>query len=144
MGNFNDLSVVFRVTKMLTILVLLMFSFSCKNEALEAKKELAEVEIDKPEMVVWHIKAVHPEGRTIDVKAIDKEGAIHDIKAIQDSDQRSFMDIKALVGNKQFPVKILVSGDKYTRVKAIAEDSTVYDIKALTPEGDTLDVKGVS
>lgn len=92
---------------------------------------------------IWHIKAIHPEGRTLDVKALDGEGNIYDVKAIQDSDQGQLMDIKALVGVDRLPVKILVSDDRYAPVKAITKDGTIYDIKALTPEGGNLDVKGV-
>src|SRR5438034_9876310 len=32
---------------------------------------------------IWHVKAIHPEGRLLDVKAIDKQGKIHPVKAIQ-------------------------------------------------------------
>ena len=93
---------------------------------------------------IWHIKAIHPEGRTLDVKALDKEGKVYDVKAIQDTDQKHFMDIKALVGEEKLPVKILVSDDDYAPIKAIGPDGTIYDVKAITPEGDKLDVKGVS
>ena len=144
MRNFIDASAVFRLTRVLSFIVLLMVSFSCKDETSEAKMESAEKGVESSEVVIWHIKAVHPEGRLIDVKAMDKDNQLHEVKAFQYSDQRSFMDIKTLVGKKRFPVKILVGGDKYTRIKAIADDSTVYDIKAFTPEGDTLDVRGVS
>ncbi len=129
---------------MVYILGLIMVSFGCKNEALEAEKEVAAVGVEDPETVIWHIKAVHAEGKLLDVRALDKDGKLHDVKAFQYSDQRSFLDIKTLVGEKRFPVKILVGGDKYTRIKAVADDSTVYDIKAFTPEGDTLDLRGVS
>ena len=54
------------------------------------------------------------------------------------------LDIKALVDGKKLPVKILVSSDKYSPVKAIGEDGAVYDIKVITLEGEKLDVKGVS
>lgn len=92
---------------------------------------------------IWHIKAIHPEGWTLDVKALDKDGNIFDVKAIQDSGQRQLMDVKALMEGKKAPVKILVSDDAYAPVKALGEDGTIYDIKALTPEGERLDVKGV-
>lgn len=91
----------------------------------------------------WHIKAIHPEGRTLDVKALDSDGNIFDIKAIQDAGQRQLMDVKALIDGKKAPVKILVSADALAPVKALGEDGTIYDIKALTPEGERLDVKGV-
>lgn len=93
---------------------------------------------------IWHIKAVHPEGRFLDVKALDKDGNIYDVKAIQDAGQRQLMDIKALIGGVRLPVKILVSTDEYAPVKAIGEDGTIFDIKALTSGGERLDVKGVS
>jgi hypothetical protein len=93
--------------------------------------------------VIWHVKAIHPEGRTIDVKALDAEGNIYDVKAIRDTGQRQMMDVKAFVRGEKIPVKILVSNDKYAPVKAIGSDGTIYDIKAL--ENDLkLDVKGVS
>jgi len=96
--------------------------------------------------VVWHIKAIHPEGRLLDVKAIDKAGKIHAIKAFQEVGNNHVLDVKALVGEKKTAVKVLPTkpGDKYAPVKAIAEDGTLLDIKALTPEGVKLDVKGVS
>ncbi len=144
MKKFSNLSIVFRVALRVSILGLLLISFGCKKEAAEGTKEVAKVGEDSPEMVVWHVKAVHPEGRLLEVKALDKDGELHDVKAFQYSDQRSFLDIKTLVGDKRFPVKILVGGDKYTRVKAVAEDSTVYDVMAFSPEGDTLDIRGVS
>ena len=94
--------------------------------------------------VIWHIKALHPEGRILDVKALDKEGNIYDVKAIQYTDQTSLLDIKAFVNGQKLPVKVLVSEDKYMPVKAITDDGVIMDIKALTPDGKRLDVKGVS
>jgi hypothetical protein len=91
----------------------------------------------------WHVKAIHPQGAFLDVKALDKSGKIYDVKAIQDNFQRHLLDVKALVGGEELPIKMLISEDKYTPVKAIATDGTLFDIKALTPEGDKLDVKGV-
>jgi hypothetical protein len=94
---------------------------------------------------MWHIKAIHPEGRTIEVMAFDKEGNSFPVKAIQNTKQRSIIDVKVYVdASRQLSVKILVSNDKYAPVKAIAEDGTIYDIKALSPEGEKLDVKGIS
>lgn len=130
-------------------LVLVFLSlFMVVNSCKEVKDETAvavNTDLTQPfEKVIWHIKAIHPDGKLIDVKAIDRDGDIYDVKAVQNTQQRSFIDVKTLVGEKELPVKLLVSGDKYTRVKALADDGSVYDIKALTPEGDTLDVKGVS
>ena len=92
---------------------------------------------------IWHIKAVHPEGRLLDVKAIDKQGNIYDVKAIEVHGNRHLLDIKAMVGGKRIPVKVLVSEDKLEPVKAILDDGTILDIKALTSDGKRLDVKGV-
>jgi len=138
------LSAVLQGTLVLIFLALFLLPASCKERKKEAPIASNTESSKSFEKVIWHIKAIHPDGRLIDIKAIDKDGDIHDVKAVQNTAQRSFMDIKALVGDSELPVKVLVSGDKYTRVKALADDGSVYDIKALTPEGDTLDVKGVS
>jgi len=50
---------------------------------------------------------------------VDKEGNLFDINAIQDSNQDSFLNIKAFVNEKELPIKILISEDKYAPVKAI-------------------------
>ena len=93
---------------------------------------------------IWHIKAIHPEGRVIDVKALDKDGTAYDVKALQDSDQSSLMDVKAFIGDmNQSPVKILLNNDKFAPVEAIGEDGTIYDIKAMESDGTQLDIKGV-
>ena len=98
------------------------------------------------EDTVWHIKAIHPEGRLLDVKAIDKSGKIHPIKAFQSPGNNHILDIKALVDDKKVAVKVLVKGpgDAFAPVKAIADGGAVIDIKALTADGVKLDVKGVS
>ena len=138
----------FSFVKVLFTAAFLSISTGCiqKEKTTGVKQEpLVSREVaDMNEEVIWHIKAVHPEGRFLDVKALDQEGTIYDVKAIQDSDQRQLMDIKALMGGKKMPVKILVSTDEYAPVKAIGEDGTIFDIKALTAGGERLDVKGVS
>src|SRR5688572_1271892 len=55
------------------------------------------VSLSCAEEKVWHIKAIHPEGRLLDVKAIDKDGKIHSVKAIQEDDNFHLLDVKALV-----------------------------------------------
>src|SRR5205085_1954689 len=82
---------------------------------------------------VWHVKAIHPEGRLLDVKAIDKDGKIQPVKAIEADGNLHLLDIKALVGGKRLPVKVLPKGgtDKYEPVKAITEEGVILDIKAL-------------
>ena len=94
--------------------------------------------------IIWNVKAIHPDGQTIDIKAFDKEGNSFDIKAIQNSDQHSFLDVKALGEGIELSVKMLVSNDRFIPVKAIDRVGTTYDIKAVTAEGEKLDVKGVA
>jgi len=48
--------------------------------------------------VVWHVKAMHPEGYTMDVKAFDSEGNRYDVKVLEDAEQKYIMDVKAFVG----------------------------------------------
>jgi len=130
-----------KITRALCLLSLIS---ACTNSSPQVESEMNEEKADLTTDIIWHIKAIHPEGGIIDVKALDKDGNIYEVKAIQDSDQRQLLDIKALVGEKKLPVKILVSDEEYAPVKAIDEDGTIYDIKALTSTGDKLDVKGVS
>jgi len=94
--------------------------------------------------IIWNVKAVTPEGKNLAVKAFDAEGNVYDVKSTQDSEQHSFMSIKAFVGETELPVKVLDSESEYAPVKAIGQDGTHYDIKALTEEGVKLDVKGIS
>ena len=93
---------------------------------------------------IWHVKAVHPEGKLLDVKAMDNEGVKYDIKAFQRAGNVYVMDIKALYKGGELPVKMLYNDDKFAPVKAIGEDGTIFNIKSFTPEGEILDVKGVN
>ena len=52
---------------------------------------------------IWHVKAVHPEGRLLDVKAVDKDGKLHAVKAIEADGNVHLLDIKALVDGKRLP-----------------------------------------
>ena len=132
-----------RQVSLVILFVFLTFQTGCTEKITETKEDTATVETEMPAEIIWHIKAIHPEGQTIDVKALDADGNIYDVKAIQDSDQRQLMDIKALIGGEKVPVKILMSDDRYAPVKAIGEGGTIYEIKALTGDGKKLDVKGV-
>lgn len=93
--------------------------------------------------VIWNIKAVMPTGITLDVKAFDKSGKQYDVKALENGDTH-VMDVKALDGAAQFPIKVIANDDAMMPVKAIAADGTLLDIKALDPDGNKLDVKGVA
>ena len=94
--------------------------------------------------IMWNIKAVTADGKNLDVKAFDADGNTFDVKATQDSEQHSFMNIKAFVEGAELPVKIMDSSDEYAPIKAIGTDGTIYDIKALTEDNVGLDIKGVS
>ena len=98
------------------------------------------------EPLVWHVKAIHPEGRLLDIKAFDSDGKPINIKAIQTEGNTHLLDVKGLQSGSTLAVKILPkpAGDKYHPVKAVADNGTIYHIKALTAEGKKLDVKGVT
>jgi hypothetical protein len=99
------------------------------------KEEKMEAEM-LPE-IIWHVKAVHPEGKLLDVKAIDVAGTIYDVQAIQDADQQAIhpegrtLDVKALDGQ----------GNIYD-IKAIqdSDQGQLMDIRALV-DADRLPVK---
>ncbi len=93
--------------------------------------------------IVWHVKVIHPEGYTLDVKAIDSAGNRYDVKALENSNQRYIMDVKAFVGGKMLPVKVLVSEDEYKPVVAITDDGVTYQIVAIDKDGKYLEVRGV-
>jgi hypothetical protein len=93
--------------------------------------------------IEWHVKAIHPEGKTLDIKAVDSAGTIHNIKAIQQNEQRYILDIKAFFGKEQFPIKVLLGDAVLSPVKAIGYDGTIYDIKAISEDGKMYPVKGV-
>ena len=109
-----------------------------KKTKKNAKKEVEFKEI------IWNVKAVTLDGKNLDIKAFDAEGNKYDVKAVQDSEQHSFMNIRAFVDKNELPIKILVSEDEFAPVKAIGRDGTIYDVKALTADGTKLDVKGIS
>ena len=140
----KPISVKLNTVRVAAIFGLIALLSACNQRAPEITSNTSQSVVDVPDEIIWHIKAIHPEGRTIDVKALDADGNIYDIKAIQESGQRQVMDIKAFVGEDRLPVKMLLSDDQYAPVKAITEDGTIYDIKALPEAGSKLDVKGVS
>lgn len=131
------------IRKYAFLLGFLILLSACNNSTSEVKKDTVKEDVTKVEDVIWNIKAINPEGKYLDIKVIDQEGNLFEISAIQNSDQDSFLDVKAFVNKKKLPVKILVSKDKYAPVKAIDRGGFSYDIKAITPEGEKLDVKGI-
>jgi len=144
MKKVNNLISRLKFPSILAVLILLIISISCKNSTSEeGDLKLSSELIKTSEETLWHIKAIHPEGRFLDIKAVDAFGSTFDVYAIQRDGQKSIMDIKAYVKGKILPVKILVNEDKFAPVKAIAEDGSVYNIKAIAPNGDRFRVKGV-
>ena len=143
MRKMNNLIVAIR-----NVIIIVIFGFSvlllgCTDSVPKEIQALNKVESKSTTEILWHIKAIHPEGRFLDIKAVDAYGNTFDIKAIQDVNQPSFMNIKAYVSGKILPVKILVNDGKLAPVKAISMDSTFYNIKAIALNGDRLPVKGV-
>lgn len=144
MKNLNYLFRSIRFSGILLVLTLLAISVSCKNSTSEeGDLKLSSEVIKTSEETLWHIKAIHPEGRFLDIKAVDAFGSTFDINAIQRDGQKSIMDIKAYVMGKILPIKVLVNEDKFAPVKAIAEDGSTYNIIAIAPNGDRFRVKGV-
>lgn len=95
------------------------------------------------QQLIWHVKAIHPDGYTLDVKAFDQKGNKYDVKALQDSTQSYIMDVKTFLGSKELPVKVLVSEEEYKPIAAIDEKGNLYEIKAIDIDGKYLSVKGV-
>ena len=126
------------------ILGFLFLVAACNNGPKKDKTSKTETEeIVKVNDVYWNVKAIHPDGKSLDVKAFDKDGKSFDIKAIQNSDQDSFLDVKAIVDGERLPVKMLESENQFVSVAAINNDGIKYYIQAITAEGEKLDVKGV-
>ena len=123
--------------KILFLWLLLFGSVILWNDGLVLAQKVEK------EQVIWHIKAIHPDGYTLEVKAFDKDGAIYDVKALEDVEQRYIMDVTAFKGTKKLPVKVLVSEAEYKPVAAIDEQGKTYEIRALNRDGTFMTVKGV-
>ena len=97
----------------------------------------------KKQKVVWHVKALHPDGHTLDVKAFDSKGNQFDVKALEGFDQRYIMDVKAFVGNEKLPVKVLVSEQEFKPIVAIGGKGEIYHIMAIDKTGKRFKIRGV-
>ncbi|WP_298238251.1 hypothetical protein [uncultured Algibacter sp.] len=129
----------------LFILGVLFLFTACNNSPSKDKTSKTETEeIAKVNDILWNVKAIHPDGQSLDVKAFNEEGKSFEIKAIQNSDQDIFLDIKAIVDDEKLPVKMLQSENQFVPVAAINKEGVKYFIKAITAEGEKLDVKGVA
>jgi hypothetical protein len=128
----------------LLILGFLLLFTACNNNSSKDKTSKTETdEIVKFEDIYWNVKAIHPDGHSLDIKVFNNEGKSFDIKAIQNSDQDNFLDVKAFMDGEKLPVKILVSKNQFTPVVAITTKGNPHKIQAITPEGEKLDVIGV-
>ncbi len=97
----------------------------------------------KAEDTLWHVKGIDPDGHWMDVKAVAPDGMSYDIKAIQEDDNVHMLDVKAIVGNRRRPVKVVAGDERHAPVMAINVNGKNLDLKAFTPEGKVLDVKAV-
>ena len=123
--------------------VLFLFT-ACNNGASKDKANKPETSvIEKFEDIYWNVKAIQPNGESLDIKIFDNEGKPFDVKAIQNSDQDNLLDIKAIVGSELLPVKILVSKTQFAPVVAITNTGNVHKLQAVTPEGEKIEVIGV-
>lgn len=123
-----------------------LFLFTACNDS-PSKDKTSKTEIEEVEKfndIFWNVKAIQPDGKSLDIKAFDEEGKSFEIKAIQNSDQDLFLDIKAIVNGERLPVKMLQSENQFVPVAAINKEGAKYYIKAITKEGQKLDVKGVA
>jgi len=141
MKNVNHSSIRITYTILFTLGFLLTACNNSPSKEETIKTETAEVV--KVSYTYWNVKAIHPDGKSLDVKAFDKQGKSFDIMALQDSDQDMFLDVKAIAGDEQLHVKMLVSMEQFTPVAAISDEGDNYTIKAITAEGEKLDIKGI-
>lgn len=93
--------------------------------------------------IIWHVKAIHPKGNTMDVKAFNEKGERFDVKALVDVEQSYIMEVRTFVGGKGIPVKVLVSEDEFKPVAGIDDKGKTYVLRAITDDGKYLPVKGV-
>lgn len=127
--------------RVILIMTLVFGVFSCNNTS--KKKTVTQPEKENIAATYWALEAVSPEGKTLAIKAQDGGGNLYDVKAIQDADQSSFLDIKAFVGDKKLPVKVLLSKNDLAPVKAIDKGGISYEIVALTEAREKYVVNGV-
>lgn len=120
-------------------LLLLLFSLHIKGQ----EQSTYDTTQNNNQQIIWHVKALHPEGYTLDVKALDQDGKRYDVKALEDSNQSYIMDIKAFIGSEALPVKVLVSEEQYKPVAAIDGEGKLYKVVALGKSGEQYEVRGV-
>jgi len=104
---------------------------------MNAQEESGEKEI------IWHVKAIHPTGYTMDVKAFNENGVRFDVKALEDAEQSYIMEVRTFVKGEGIPVKVLLSEEQYKPLAGIDDNGKTYVLRAITAEGKYLPVKGV-
>ncbi|WP_299222565.1 hypothetical protein [uncultured Aquimarina sp.] len=143
MRNSNH-SFIRSISYNLFILGFLFLLTACNNSPSKDETSITETEeIVKVNNIYWNVKAILPDGKSLDVKAFSEEGKFFDIKAIQNSDQNSFLDVKAIGDSEELPVKLLLNDAQFAPVAAISNQGNSYEIKAITAEGEKLDIKGI-
>jgi hypothetical protein len=92
---------------------------------------------------MWNVKAITPQGKTLDIKAFTAGSKIYAIKAVQLDPQHLVLDIKAVTPEGvKLPVKGFRNSSGVHDIKAI-QNGHLLDIKALTSDGKKLAVKAV-
>ena len=115
----------------LYIIGFLFLITACNNSPSKDKTGKTETEeIVKVDDIYWNVKAILPDGKSLDVKAFDEDG--------------NFLDVKANVDGEKLPVKMLENTNQYVHVAAINNEGSRFLIKAITAEGEKLDVIGVA
>jgi len=135
---------IFNVISITTMLTLFILLSACTNNKAKIKiDQNSSMNVtDSKDVIIWHIKAIHPDGKLLDVKAIDKDGNIYDVKAI-DTDG-TIMDIKAITADGEIlDIRGVSQTENIINIKAINKKGEFYGVKAIAPKGWLNDVKGV-
>lgn len=146
MRTINLLTRKFQIASSVLMLLVLFVLVSCNNTnkvtASNDKEQKVKGTEDSMESF-WHVKAIYTDGSLLNIIAVDGFGNDFEVKVIQKGNQKTLMNVKAIINGKILPVKLLVNSGKQTLLAAIAQDGTVYNIKAVAPNGDRLGVKGI-
>ncbi|TBN06720.1 hypothetical protein EYD45_02220 [Hyunsoonleella flava] len=128
----------------LCMLIMLFAVIGCKEGTSKDKTTKTETEnVVKFKDIFWNVKAIQPNGKSLDIKIFDNAGNGFDVKAVQNSEQDQLLDVKAFMEGERLPVKILVSKKQFSPVVAISQKGNTYKLKAVTPEGEQHQIIGV-
>jgi len=146
MKTIKRISIPSKISVLFTLFFLIISSGYAQIDA-DKRSELIKPETNISDDMLWHVKAFRPDAQILKVKAIDKDGNIYDVKAIQPYEtSSSVLSVKAIVNDKQFPIKIILpnGNDKYFPLVAIMDDGSLLKIVAINADGHYLEVKGHS